>query len=148
LVGHRDPSLFIPRANFQPAPTSESVRVNPCLKNLSREASDRHHSTPTVLILPHSFVNIISNNAPRFLSNTDDIPELVFLRGLAPICLSFACCQNIGVELPAKLFKLLILVLFVKIPKLLKFSIKTQIQLSGFSRGACLYPCIRKKSPI
>jgi hypothetical protein len=123
--------------NFQPAPASESVRVNPCLKNLSREASHSHHITPTMLILLHPFVNIMSKNAPRFHSHANDITELLLLRGLAPIRLSFASCQNIGVNCRQSLFKLLILEPFVKIPKLLKFSIMTQMQSSGFSWGAC-----------
>ena len=46
------------------------------------------------------------------------------------------------------LFKLLIFVPFVKMPRLLKFSIITRMQLSGFSWGACPYNCIRIKSPI
>ncbi len=54
------------------------------------------------MILLHLFVNIISDNAPRFHSNANDIPELLFLRGLAPICFSFASCQDIGVEFPEK----------------------------------------------
>ncbi len=71
-------------------------------------------------------------------------------------CSSEAWRQSAWVLHPARilvlncrqsLFKLLILVPFVKIPKLLKFSIMTQIQLSGFSWGGCPYPCIRKKIP-
>jgi hypothetical protein len=55
-----------------------------------------------MLIALHPFVNIISNNAPSFHSNSYDIPELLLIRGLAPSRLSFSSCQNIGVELPAK----------------------------------------------
>ena len=102
MAGHNDPSCFISRAGFHPAPTPEFVWVDPGFGNLGRESPHCHHSAPAMLIVFHPFVNIISNHAPIFHSNTYEIPELLFVGGLAPIRLGFASCQNIGVELPAK----------------------------------------------
>ncbi len=45
-------------------------------------------------------------------------------------------------------FNLLIFVPFVKTPKLLKFSIMTQMQLLGFVLGARPQSCICRKTPI
>ncbi len=148
MVGHHDPSLFIPRANFQPAPRSESIRVNPCLENLSREASHRHHSAPAVLILLHLFVNIISNNAPRFHSNADDIPELLFLRGLAPICLSFASCQNIRVELTAKFIQTIDLGAVCEDPQTIKIFHNDLNTVFWFFRGGLSISLYMQKSTI
>jgi hypothetical protein len=102
LVGHNNPSCFIPRADFHPAQTPEFVRINPSFGNLSRESPNCHHSEPTMLIMLHLLVNIISNHAPIFHPNSYEIPESLFVGGLAPTCLGFASCQNIGVELLAK----------------------------------------------
>ncbi len=72
-------------------------------------------------------------------------------------CSSVAWGQSAWVLHPAKilvlnwpqsLFKLLIFVPLVKSPKLLKFSIITQTQLSGFSQGAFSYAGSWKKSSI
>jgi hypothetical protein len=141
LAGHNDPSCFISRAGFHPAPTPEFVWVDPGFGNLGRESPNCHHSAPAMLIVLHPFVNIISNHAPIFHSNTYEIPELLFVGGLAPIRLGFASCQNIG-DCRQSLFKLLIFVPFVK------FSIMTQIQSSGFSWSAYPYTCVHMKSPI
>jgi hypothetical protein len=115
---------------------SENVRVDSCLDDLSREASHCHHSVSAILIPLHLLINIVSDNTPGLHTHAYYIPELLFLGSLTPICLSLASCQNVSVELMAKLFKLLIFVPFVMTPKLLKFSIMTQMQLSGFVLGA------------
>jgi hypothetical protein len=81
----------------------EFVRINAGFGNLRRELPHCHHSTSTMLISLHSFVNIICNHAPIFHSNPYEIPELLFACGLAPICLGFASCKNIGVESPAEI---------------------------------------------
>jgi hypothetical protein len=60
------------------------------------------------------FANIISNHAPVFHFKTYEIPELLVVGGLAPICLGFASCQNIRVELPAKFIQTIDLCAFCK----------------------------------
>ncbi len=128
--------FFISRANSQPAPTSEPVRVNSCLDDLSREASHCHHSAFAILILLHPLIDVVSNYTPGLHTHAYDVPELLFLGSLAPICLSLASCQNSVLNWWQRLFHLLIFVPFVKTPNLLKFSIMTQTQLSGFVLGA------------
>jgi hypothetical protein len=82
---------------------SEPVRVNSCLNDLRREASHCHHSTSTILILLHSFINLlVSNNTSGLHTHAYYIPKLLFLGSLTPICLSLETCQNIGVKLTAK----------------------------------------------
>jgi hypothetical protein len=115
---------------------SEPIRVNSCLDDLSSEASYCHHNASAILIPLHLLINVVSKNTPGLHTHAYYIPEMVFPRSLTPICLSLATWQNIGVELMANLFKLLIFVPFVKTPRLLKFSIMTQTQLLGFVLGA------------
>ena len=58
-----------------------------------------------MLILLHPFIYIVSNNAPSVHANANNIPKLLFLSSLGPICLGLASCQNIGVELAAELIQ-------------------------------------------
>ncbi len=92
LVGHNDPSCFIFRPDFHPAPTPKFVRINAGFGNLRGESPDSHHSASAMLISLHTFVNITRNHAPIFHAHPYEIPELLFIRGLAPIRLGFASC--------------------------------------------------------
>jgi hypothetical protein len=67
-----------------------------------------------MLLVLHPFVNIISNHAPIFHSNTYEIPKWLFVGGLTSIRLGFASCQNIGVEMPAKFVQTIDLCAFCK----------------------------------
>jgi hypothetical protein len=62
----------------------------------------------------HPFVDVIHYYTPIFHSNPYEITELLFVGGLAPICLGFASCQNIGVESPAKFIQTIDLCAFCK----------------------------------
>jgi hypothetical protein len=81
---------------------SKPIRVNSCLDYLSREESHCHHSASAILIQLHPLINVVSNNTSSFHTNLYNIPELLFLGSLTPICLILTACQNIGVELTAK----------------------------------------------
>jgi hypothetical protein len=128
--------VFISRANSQPTPTSEPVRVKSCLDCLSREASHCYHIASAILIPLHLLVNIVSNNTSGFHTHPYYIPELLFLGSLTPICLSLATYQNIGVELMATFIQAVDLHAFCEdSPVQLKISIMTQTRLSCFVLG-------------
>ncbi len=120
--------VFISRADSQPTPTSELVKVNSRLNDLSRGVSHCHRSAFTILIPLHPLINVVSNNTPGLRTHAYNIPDLLFLRSLMPICLSLASCQNVSVELTAKFVQAVGLCSFAKTSKLLKFSIMTQMQ--------------------
>ncbi len=79
--------------------------IDPQFYNLGRATSYCHHCTPTVLITLHPFVYIVRNNAPSLHANANNIPKLLLLGSLAPICLGLASCQNVSVELSAELIQ-------------------------------------------
>ncbi len=58
-----------------------------------------------MLIPLHPIIYIVSNNAPSLNANAINIPKLLLLGSLAPICLGLASIQNIGVELVAELIQ-------------------------------------------
>ena len=90
------------------------VQIDPGFGDLGGELPHCHHSAPAMLIVLHPFVNVIHNYTPIFHSNPYEIPELLFIGGLVPICLGFASCQYIGVELPAKFIQTIDLCDFCK----------------------------------
>ena len=58
-----------------------------------------------MLITLHLFVYIVRNNAPSLHANANNVPKLLLLGSLVPICLGLASWQNVGVELLAELIQ-------------------------------------------
>ena len=52
-----------------------------------------------MLILLHTFIDVVGDDAPCLHTNTDDVLELLLFRSLASIRLGLAASQNVGVEL-------------------------------------------------
>jgi hypothetical protein len=55
-----------------------------------------------MLILLHTFIDVVGNNAPGLHTNADDVSEFLLIRSLAPISLSIPASQNVGVELSSE----------------------------------------------
>jgi hypothetical protein len=85
----------------------------------------------------YPLINIVSNNTSCFHTNRYNIPELLFLGSLMPICLSLAAFQNIGVELTAKFIQAVDLCAFCEDSQTIKFFHNDSNALVGFLLGAC-----------
>ncbi len=147
LICHCNSDLFIARTHLKPAQAAKKAgQINTWLCHLGRKAPHRHHVQPPCwLCCIHSFTlwaTILLVSIPT---------PITFLN----CCSSVAWRQSAWVLHPAKisvlnwrqsLFNWLIFVPFVKIPRLLKFSIIRQTQLSGFSGGGFPYAGLCQKS--
>jgi hypothetical protein len=102
LICHHNSGFFIATAHLKPAPAAKAGRVNSWLCHLGSKASHCHHCATTMLILLHLFFYIVGNYTSSIHTNPNNIPVLLLLGSLVPICLGLAAYQNICVELMAK----------------------------------------------